>query len=121
MPSSVILPKAQELAVEALIGSGSFKTQSEIFRSSVEDFIQHLPKPTRLAAAVWAYENGKASLSQAASLAGIEHEEMQRTLVREGRFRGGETRAELEAGSDFLVSELDRSKIRRPRATKARK
>lgn len=121
MPSSVVLPKSQELAVEALIGSGSYKTQSEILRSAVEEFILHVPKPTRLAAAVWAYENGKASLSQAAALAGVEHEEMQRTLVREGHFRSGVSAQDLTSETDMLFQGLEQEKVRKHKATAGKK
>lgn len=115
MPTSVELAKSQELAVEALIGSGSYRTQSEILRSAVDDFMRHVPKPKRLAAAVWAYEHGRATLSQAAALADMPHEEMHRTLVREGHFRSGTTAKHLEAETQFL------SKNARPRAAKKRR
>lgn len=121
MPSSVVLPKSQALAVEALLGSGSYKTQSEILRSAVEEFILHVPKPTRLAAAVWAYENGKASLSQAAALAGVEHEEMQRTLVREGHFRSGVSAQDLESETDMLLQGRKREKATKRKATSGNK
>lgn len=121
MPSSVVLPKSQALAVEALLGSGSYKTQSEILRSAVEEFILHVPKPTRLAAAIWAYENGKASLSQAAALAGVDHEEMQRTLVREGRFRSGVSARDFDAETDMLAQGIEHRKAPKRKATPGKK
>ncbi len=87
----------------ALVGSGAYKTQSEIMRSALDGFFQHAPKATMVAAAIWAYKEGKVSLSKAARLAGVEHEEMHRTLVREGLFRTGSTAANIAAESDFLV------------------
>jgi Arc/MetJ-type ribon-helix-helix transcriptional regulator len=102
MPTSVDLAKSQQLAVEALIGSGSYRTQSEILRSAVDDFMRHIPKSTRMAAAVWAYQNRKATISQAAALADVPHEEMHRTLVREGHFRSGAKAKDIEAEADLL-------------------
>ena len=105
MPSSVVLPEAQELALTALVESGAYKTQSEIMRSALDDFLHHAPKATMLTAAVWAYKKGKASLSQTARMANVEHEEMHRILVREGIFRTGATAKNIEAESDFLVGQ----------------
>jgi len=101
-PTSVQLPEAQVQALTALVGSGAYTTQSEIMRQALEEFFQRAPRATRLAAAIWAYQKGKLSLSQAARLAGLEHEEMHRTLVREGLFESGETAESIQEGSDYL-------------------
>lgn len=106
MPTSVVLPESQELALLALVESGAYKTQSEILRSAVEQFIHRTPRSTLIAAAVWAYKEGKVTLSKAARMANIEHEEMQRTLVREGVFDSRMEGKQIQEGAALLASRI---------------
>ena len=113
MPTSVVLPRAHELALEALIGCGSYKTQSEILRVALEEFLRRTPQPTLVAAAVWAHSNGLASISQAAALAGIGHAQMHGILVREGNLQGDIPEADVKAEAPCLSTQAKPSKRRR--------
>lgn len=90
------------------------KKNLKISESAVQREVQahresrRVPKAKLLAEAMLAYKQGKASLSQAARMANIEHEEMQRFLVREGIFRADASTKTMQAESDFLARQARR-------------
>ena len=101
--TSIEFTPSQRALIKALVASGGYGTQSEIVRGALDSFVlQNVPKARLLTAAIWAYQNKQASLSRAAEMANIPHEEMHRTLVREGLFDAGGAPGTLDDEIAFL-------------------
>lgn len=101
--TSIEFTPSQRALIKALVASGGYGTQSEIVRGALDAFVlQNVPKARLLTAAIWAYQNKQASLSRAAEMANIPHEEMHRTLVREGVFDASGSAGALDDEIAFL-------------------
>lgn len=74
---------------DALLEMGEFGNKSEIHRATLRYYWDHMPKEKRVQAAVVHYQNGKASISKAAVLAGLPFFEMKTILQEEGVLRLG--------------------------------
>ena len=68
----------------ALLEVGEYGNKSEIHRAALRCLWDHLPAEKRLAAAIEHYRQGHASISKAATLAGLPFHDMQGILQTEG-------------------------------------
>lgn len=101
--TSIEFTPTQRVLMRALVASGGYGTQSEVVRGAFDLFIEKaVPRGRLVSAAIWAYQHGEASLSKAAELARVPHEEMQRILVQDGVFNPGGSAKELEEEVEFL-------------------
>lgn len=94
---SITVPETLKLELSAIPETGYYDSTSEFLRDAMRTLLA-ARKDLRISIACVLYKNGKISMGKATEIAGMDYEEMKKTLHSRGiaLYRGAETIEETE-------------------------